>query len=316
MEVVPAGRDRRHPEDPRMAGGGDRCSSQGRARPGAHVGPQEGLSSYRNDRRGIRRRRPRCHGAAVGALHDHDDGGISGDLNWTGNAVNNYQRMPHVLTMNPVKQMVPRQQLPDAIITGHATGYVWDGMSQEAQFAPFSYPMPGYSPIHMIYRYGGTSLSTATRSGRWIDAYRHHSIEFVVNQSIWMEGEAQFADIILPACTSLERWDIGEWAKAGGYAQGVGCVNNRVITLQHKCIEPLRESRSDYDISTAILSRLGLGAVFTEGGGELDWVKRVFDSSDLPDHISWRKFCRKGYFVVPPEKPELRAPVDMRWFAE
>ena len=137
---------------------------------------------------------------------------------WTGNALNNYQRMPHVLTMNPVKQMVPRQQLPDAIITGHATGYLWDGMSQEAQFAPFTYPMPGYSPIHMIYRYGGSSLSTVTKSGRWVDAYRHESIEFVVNQSIWMEGEAQFADIILPACTSLERWDIGEWSNSGGYA--------------------------------------------------------------------------------------------------
>ena len=57
------------------------------------------------------------------------DGGISGDLLWTGNAVHNYQRMPHVLTMNHVKQMVPKQQLPDAIINGHATGYLWDGMS-------------------------------------------------------------------------------------------------------------------------------------------------------------------------------------------
>ena len=224
-------------------------------------------------------------GLEIGAPHDvhfyfpgYADGGISGDLVWTGNALNNYQRMPHVLTMNPIKQMVPRQQLPDAIVTGHATGYLWDGMSQEAQFAPFTYPMPGYSPIHMIYRYGGSSLSTVTKSGRWIDAYRHESIEFVVNQSIWMEGEAQFADIILPACTSLERWDIGEWSNSGGYAHhGFGSVNHRVITLQHKCVEPLGESRSDYDIFTAILTRLGLGAVFTEGCGELDWVKRVFE---------------------------------------
>lgn len=245
------------------------------------------------------------------------DGGISGELLWTGNAVNNYQRMPHILTMNPVKQMVPRQQLPDAILTGQATGYLWDGISQEAQFAPFTYPMPGYSPIHMIYRYGGSSMSTVTRSGRWIDAYRHESIEFVVNQSIWMEGEAQFADIILPACTQLERWDIGEWCNSGGYAHhGTSLVNHRVITMQHKCIEPLGESRSDYDIFTAILSRLGLGAIFTEGCSELDWVKRVFDSSDLPDHVSWKAFCRKGYYMVAPAKESLRAPVDMRWFAE
>jgi trimethylamine-N-oxide reductase (cytochrome c) len=177
--------------------------------------------------------------------------------------------------------------------------------------------MPGYSPIHMIYRYGGSSFSTVTKSGRWVEAYRHESIEFVVNQSIWMEGEAQFADIILPACTQLERWDIGEWSNSGGYAHhGFGTVNHRTITLQHKCIEPLGESRSDYDIFTAILERLGLGGVFTEGCSELDWVKRVFDSSDLPDHVSWADFCRKGYYIVPPERSELPKPVDMRWFAE
>ena len=82
-----------------------------------------------------------------------------------------------------------------------------------------------------------------------------------MNQSIWMEGEAQFADIILPACTSLERWDIGEWSNSGGYAHhGVGCVN-RVLTLQHKCIEPLGESRSDYDIFTASSAGSAWGGV-------------------------------------------------------
>ena len=75
----------------------------------------------------------------------------------------------------------------------------------------------------------------------------------MVNQSIWMEGEAQFADIILPACTSLERWDIGEWSNSGGYAHhGYGTVNHRVMTLQHKCIEPLGESRSDYDTAVTV----------------------------------------------------------------
>ena len=245
------------------------------------------------------------------------DGGISGDLAWTANAVGNYQRMPHILTMNPCKQLVPKQQLPDAIINGHAEGYLWDGMSQEVQFAPFTYPMPGHSKIHMIYRYGGSAFSTVSGSGRWVEAYRHDSIEMVVNQSIWMEGEAQFADIILPACTQYERWDIGEWSNSGGYAHhGYALLNHRVITMQHKCIEPLGESRSDYDIFTALLARLGLGSVFTEGCSELDWVKRVFDGSDLPAHISWSEFCRKGYFVVPPANPGLPEAVDMRWFAE
>jgi len=245
------------------------------------------------------------------------DGGISGELQWNANAVNNYQRMPHVLTMNPCRQMVPRQQFPEAILNGEASGYLWDGTATEVQFAPFQYPMPGYSPIHMIYKYGGSAFSTLTNSRRMEATYRHESIEFVVNQSIFHEGETQFADIILPACTYLERDDIGEWGNAGGYLpHGYNGLNHRVIVLQHKCIEPLGESKSDYRIFTEILDRLGLGAVFTEGCAELDWCKRVFDGSDLPSRISWKQFLKKGYFVVPAEQEALRDPVNMRWFAE
>jgi len=48
----------------------------------------------------------------------------------------------------------------------------------------------------------------------------------------------------------------------------------------------------------------------------LDWVKRVFDSSDLPQHISWKEFLKKGYFVVPPLPEDKRDPVSLRWFYE
>lgn len=245
------------------------------------------------------------------------DGGISGELQWNGNAVNNYQKMPHVLTVNPVRQLVPKQQFPEAILQGRASGYLWDGLATELQFAPFEYPAPGYSKIHMIYKYGGSFFSTLTQSRRMEEAYRHESIEFVVNQSIWMEGEAQFADVILPACTQFERYDIGEWGSGGGYLQhGFNGLNHRVIALQHKCIEPLGESKSDYEIFSLILQRLGIGAMFTEGCSELDWVKRVFEASDVAQHISWKEFCRKGYYVVPPEKPGLEPAVNFRWFAE
>ncbi|MCG8440166.1 MAG: molybdopterin-dependent oxidoreductase, partial [Caulobacterales bacterium] len=245
------------------------------------------------------------------------EGGISGDLVNTGNSINNYVRMPHVLSLNPIKQLIPKQKIPEAIIDGHAEGYLWDATSQEAQFLPVHYPMPGCSPVHMWYRYGGSTFSTATKSARWAEAYRHHSIEFVVNQSIFMEGEVGFADVILPACTNFERWDIGEWCSAGGYGHHTyELLNHRVITLQHKCIEPLGESRSDYQIFEGILERLGLGSVFTEGCSELDWCKRIFDSTDLPQHISWKTFLTKGYYIVRSEPEETRPPLAMNWFAE
>jgi trimethylamine-N-oxide reductase (cytochrome c) len=246
------------------------------------------------------------------------EGGISGDITHTGSAPHNYVRMPHVLTMNAVKQTIPRQRLPEAIIDGHCSGYAWDGFSLEGQFSRFEYPAPGHSRMHMLYRYGSSSLGTIPDSGRFIEAYRHPSLEFVVNQSIWMENEAQFADIILPACTSLERWDISEWANCAGFLHhGQNQVNHRTVIMQHKCIEPLGESKSDYQIFLDILTRLGLGALFSEGGcTELDWCKRIFDSSDLPKLVSWKDFLKKGYQVIHPGSEASQAPVDMRWFAE
>lgn len=245
------------------------------------------------------------------------DGGISGDVHGTASAVNNYVRMPHLLTMNPVQQMIPRQRLPEAILEGRCEGYATDSVSLQGQFRRIQYPAPGYSPVHMLYRYGGSSFGTIADSGRFADMYRSNELECVVNQSIWFEGEAKFADIILPACTQLERWDIGEWSNTSGYAHHQqGQLNHRVVALQHKCIEPLGESKSDYQIFWDIAKRLGLGTYYSEGMTEFDWCKRVFDSSDLPRHISWKQFLRKGYFVVPAEGDQTREPVSMRWFAE
>jgi trimethylamine-N-oxide reductase (cytochrome c) len=245
------------------------------------------------------------------------EGGISGELNFTAAALNNYTRMPHAPTLNPVKQIIPRQQLPEAILEGKCTGYMWDGSSMEAQMFPFSYPAPGHSKIHMIYRYGNSTFGTISDSSRFLESYRHPSIECVVNQSIWMEGDAKYADIILPACTSFERWDIGDWAGCSGYIHhNHSQLNHRMVVLQHKCIEPLGESKSDYQIFLDILNRLGLGTMFSEGCSELDWCKRVFESTDVAKKISWKEFVKKGYYVVPPEPEATRDPVAMRWFAE
>ena len=89
-----------------------------------------------------------------------------------------------------------------------------------------------------------------------------------------------------------------------------------MISLQKKCIEPLGESKSDYDIFALLSKKLGLYDTFTEGGlTEIDWVKRMFDASDLPTQISWEDFAGKGYFVVPMPEDYQSTPA-LNWFAE
>lgn len=245
------------------------------------------------------------------------EGGLSGDLEGTAEAVNLYQRMPQLPTVNSVYQRVPRLKIPEAILDGHTSGYPTDPKTIEGQFLDFDYPAPGYSPIKMYYKYGGSHFGTMNETNRYVKAYRSDRLEFVVNQSIWMEGEARFADILLPACTSFERWDISEFAHCGGYIHhSFNQCNHRVMVMQHKCIEPLGESRSDFQIFLDISKRLGLAAPFSEGSTELDWCRRLFDATDLPEVISWRKFLKKGYYVLPAPKEVLRTPVSFRWFAE
>ncbi|WP_457576131.1 molybdopterin-dependent oxidoreductase [Desulfomarina sp.] len=245
------------------------------------------------------------------------EGGLSGDLDYTGLRISMYQRMPQLPSMNSVSQMIPRLRIPEAILNLSCEGYPTDPKSIEGQFKKITYPAPGHSPSRMYYKYGGSHFGTMADSNRFARAYRSENLEFVVNQSIWFEGEAKFADIILPACTNFERWDIGETANSGGYShQQFIQWNHRVITMQHKCIEPLGESRSDYQIFLDLAKRLGLGTLFSEGITEIEWCRRLFDASDLPTVISWRDFMKKGYYVVPAPLEENRAPVSYRWFAE
>jgi len=218
--------------------------------------------------------------------------------------------------MNPGSQ-VQRLRLPEAILEGHAEWYGGPGMKPENQLQKMEFPKPGFPNIKMIYSFGGSEIGTMTETNRYADMYRSEQLECVVSQTIWFEGEAKFADIILPACTNYERWDIGEFANSGGKSAALySQCNHRIVVLQQQCIEPLGESRADYDIFAAICEKMGLGFLYTDGGRtELDWVKRMFQQSSMPQYITWEEFEKKGYFVVPNNPDQAYKPA-FRWFAE
>lgn len=245
------------------------------------------------------------------------EGGFSGSLPDTGLAQRMFNRMPQLPTMNTSNQKLPRLYIPEAILEGKCEGYPTDPRTIHGQFQKYEYPVAGHAPVKMYYKYGGSYIGTLSETNRYVHAYRTDKLEFVVNQSIWFEGEAKFADIILPACTNFERWDIGEFANCGGYLPDSFIQNNhRVIHMQHKCIEPLGESKSDYDIFFELSKKLGISALYSEGATELDWCKRLFDATDLPKVTTWKKFLKKGYYVVPAPPENLRDSAGFRWFAE
>ncbi|MFH0916538.1 MAG: molybdopterin-dependent oxidoreductase [bacterium] len=269
-----------------------------------------------------------------GAPHDESfffpgyaEGGISGDVAKTGTSFRLYSRLfPEGAYSGATAcvhdtaegQVIPRLLIPEVLrherFKWHGKGAC--GASIEMQFQEFEFPARGYPHIEMYYKYGGSFLGTMTETNRYVEAYQCGKVPFVVNQSIWFEGEARFADIILPACTNFERWDISEFANCSGYIPDTFTqTNHRVITLQHKCIEPLGESKSDYDIFAELAKRLDIHDAYTMGKSEYDWVKDYFHATDLPKNITWEEFEKKGYYVVPFPKDHESTPA-LRWFAE
>jgi molybdopterin guanine dinucleotide-containing S/N-oxide reductase-like protein len=234
-------------------------------------------------------------------------------------AMMSFSRAAKRKAINPVDQRLYRLMLADSILDPPVkwTGEGFCGQKMEQQFAEFVYPMPGYPEVRMLYRYGAASLGTMTEGNKLVKMFQSPKLETVLVQDCWWHTETGFADIILPACTNFERNDIAEWGEAGGYLKwGTTGSNYRVITYQHKCIEPLGESKSDYWIFSQLAKRLGVWDEFSDGGkSEEDWIRAYFDISDLPNHISWEEFLKKGYYVVPVPDPYQSKPA-FRWFYE
>ncbi len=249
------------------------------------------------------------------------EGGISGDPEKTAAAFRWLYRMfPHGSGAHPTSnthdstegQAIPRLRIPEAMMHERVEwrGKGFSGSSIESQMQKYQYPAPGYPFFGMYYRYGGSFIGTMQETNRYVRAYREGKVPFVVNQSIWFEGEARFADVILPACTNFERWDISEFGNCSGYIpDNFNQTNHRVIVLQKKCIEPLGESKSDYDIFAMVAERMGVGDVFTDGGrDEYDWVKHYFHATDLAQVRHLGGVREEGLLRGPlPRRPHVHA---------
>ena len=222
-------------------------------------------------------------------------------------------------TEGTIKQRLYRLTYPEAIIDGFGD-FIGDGFcgkSIEQQFNHNTYPIEG--KVKLLWRYGGSFMGTMTETNRYIKLYQYegeNALDTVINQDCWWSGETPYADIILPACTNLERNDLGEWSVGGGYTTHAHIGNNwRIIVREQKCVEPVGESKSDYDIFTLIAEKLGQKELYTEGKTEDDWAEAYWNLSDLAQRCSWEEFNKKGYYIVPVPEDYEEHPA-FRWYYE
>jgi biotin/methionine sulfoxide reductase len=120
----------------------------------------------------------------------------------------------------------------------------------------------------------------------------------VVHEPFWT-SMARHADIVLPSTVTLERNDIG----AGS--------NDPFLIAMQQAVQPYEQARNDYEIFADIATALGAGDDFTEGRGEMDWLRHLYEgwcktvTRAGGDVLSFKQFWQRGCVDVPQVEDDL-----------
>ncbi|HIF9113172.1 TPA: trimethylamine-N-oxide reductase TorA [Photobacterium damselae] len=97
------------------------------------------------------------------------------------------------------------------------------------------------------------------------------NLETVVSVEHQWTATCRFADIVLPATTTYERDDIEQF----------GNHSNKGIVALRKIVEPMFESKDDFDIFRDLCRRFNREEAFTGGKEKMEWVEEIYNGARL-----------------------------------
>ncbi len=180
---------------------------------------------------------------------------------------------------------------PDNMPEGIPVARISDALLHPGESIDFNGHQVTFPDIKLVYWAGGNPFHHQQDRNKMIRAW--DKPETVIIQDQFWTASAKFADIVLPISTSFERNDL---EMGGDYS-------TRFLFPMHKVIDPLYESKSDFEVCAAIADRLGYKNQFTEGKNEMDWLRTFYDAAfkqagakgiDIP---SFSKFWESGVYV-------------------
>jgi anaerobic selenocysteine-containing dehydrogenase len=222
----------------------------------------------------------------------------------------NRSDLEKLLTPAPINptQFIPKNLIHEAILNPPISWYgnsTFPGFLDD-QFVKYTYPAKGCSEVHMIWTDTPCWITCWNDSNSYIKALRSPKIEFILAQHPWMENDCLFADIILPVSTKFEEQDIGSDIESQFYS----------VAFEGKCIEPIGESKSDYEIVCMIAEKFGLLEKYTSGKTNDELVRLCFENSGIQNMIDYEEFKKKGYYVVPTDPDWKKHPAGLREFVD
>ncbi|MBV7387363.1 trimethylamine-N-oxide reductase TorA [Pasteurellaceae bacterium TAE3-ERU1] len=156
-----------------------------------------------------------------------------------------------------------------------------------------------YAPYKMAIFSGCNQWHRQSERNKMKKAFKQ--LETVVSINYSWTATCRFSDIVLPACTPFERNDIDAY----------GSYSNRGVIAMHKLIDPLYDSRSDFEIFKGLCRRFGQEKAYSRGMDEMEWVKSLYEACrkenqgkfDMPE---FEQFWAQGYVLFPEGKPWVR----------
>lgn len=174
----------------------------------------------------------------------------------------------------PISSFIPASRITEAINNPGAE-YTYDGGTYQ------------YPKINLLYTTSSNLLSHHQDFNGTVKAMEN--LETIIVQDPMFTITAQQADIVLPATTTLERDDIH-----------YGCIYGRDrIYTQKKVIEPVKESRNDWDIFSKLASMYGKEKEYTGGKTTMDWIRQAYQESAGPEVMTFEEFWKEGVITFP-----------------
>ena len=143
---------------------------------------------------------------------------------------------------------IPIYTWPDVVLKGKAGGYPTD--------------------IKAIYNVGTNYINQGSDIKKNIRAFE--KVDFIVTHDFFMTPTARYSDVVLPVTTCFEREDVTFPA-------------DHYLFYSSKAIDPLYESKNDYDIFCGLADRLDFGIKFSENRTSEQWLEEFMTESDIED---------------------------------
>jgi trimethylamine-N-oxide reductase (cytochrome c) len=233
-------------------------------------------------------------------------GARAGAIDTRGTGKTELEKLMTPAPLDP-RQVIPKDLIHEAILHPPISWYgntTFPGTVPD-QFVKHTYPAEGCSKVHMIWTDSPCWITCWNDSNTYIKALQSPEIETIVAQHQWLENDCLLADIILPVNTKFEEQDITSDMESGQFC---------TVLAGEKCIEPLGESRSDYEAVCLVAAKLGLLEKYTGGKTNEEWQQTVFDHSGLEKKMTYAEFLAKGYYVLPNDTEWSKLPVGLSQF--